>query len=65
MESYGDVDHMYSNTLVHLQCWRQDYLLGSIATIVNLSKGIPTVVSKKFTFRNRFVFVHTITITLL
>ena len=30
---------MYSNTLVHLERWRQDYSLGSMATVVYLSKG--------------------------
>ena len=30
---------MYSNTLVHLERWRQDYLLGSLATVVDLRKG--------------------------
>ena len=30
---------MYSITLVHLECWKQDYLLGSMATVVDLSKG--------------------------
>ena len=30
---------MYSNTLVHLERWRQDYLLGSMATVVDLSEG--------------------------
>ena len=30
---------MYSNTLVHLERWRQDYSLSSMATIVDLSKG--------------------------
>ena len=41
--SYGDIrtdDHMYFNTLVFLECWRQDYLSGSVAIVVNLSKGI-------------------------
>ena len=30
---------MYSNTLVHLEHWRQDYSLGSMATVVDLSKS--------------------------
>ena len=30
---------MYSNTLVYLERWRQDYLLGYMATVVVLSKG--------------------------
>ena len=30
---------MYSNTLVHLEHWKQYYLLGSKATVVDLSKG--------------------------
>ena len=30
---------MYSNTLVHLECWRQDYSLGSMGTVVDLSNG--------------------------
>ena len=39
-ESYGYTDdHVYSNTLVHLVRWRQDYLLGSMGTVVDLSKG--------------------------
>ena len=29
----------YSNTLVHLECYRQDYLLSSMATVVDLNKG--------------------------
>ena len=36
--SYTD-NHMYSNTLVHLERWREDFLLSSMATIVDLSKG--------------------------
>ena len=33
---------MYSNTLVHLKLlriWREDFLLSSMATVVDLSKG--------------------------
>ena len=33
---------MYSNTLVHLELlriWREDFLLSSMATVVDLSKG--------------------------
>ena len=30
---------MYSNTLVHLERWRQDCSLDSMATVVDLSKG--------------------------
>ena len=30
---------MYSNTLIHLERWRQDHSLGSMATVVDLSKG--------------------------
>ena len=29
----------YSKTLVHLECWREDFSLSSMATVVDLSKG--------------------------
>ena len=30
---------MYSNTLVYLECWREEFSLSSMATVVDLSKG--------------------------
>ena len=30
---------MYSNTLVHLERWREEFSLSSMATVVDLSKG--------------------------
>ena len=62
---------MYSNTLVHLERWRQDYLLGSMATVVYLSKdntylahllvwymsGVPRVFDSKTYARVEFIRV--------
>ena len=30
---------MYSNILVHLEHWSEDFLLSSMATLIDLSKG--------------------------
>ena len=41
--SYGDIRtdyYVYSNTLVvHLEYWREEFWLSSMATVVDLSKG--------------------------